>query len=345
MTIINLSKKARVALIILAVLSISSVVYLVIKTRNTSQTQTSLPLASPKIPNYLNQTLSIDLQINKSSFNFPAKLPVLEQQKLIPLSDSQSTSIANNLGFNFEPLKTQDTTDGTVEIWNGTDNFLVIRPKVRKIQFGPNYNPEDKIPNVINKQLTDQDMQSIANDFLVNKIGIQASSLKYSNTLYFHLEKGVERFTETKKANATVFQLNFTFSTSSYPILTLDPQGSVIFVQILKDGSILNSEVNLANNLVTGPTQYKLKDFTEFQKGINEAVLVGLNDGNVNLPGLTKNDIQNLSVTDVQLGYLLDDPNSEILQPVFILKGSANVVGYSNPVSADLYLPALSKNP
>ncbi|MDP3994386.1 MAG: hypothetical protein Q8P91_00960 [bacterium] len=335
--------KIKISIGALLLLSAFSVVAIIYKTKQTSPVDTPLAPLTPKIPDYIKQPLSIDmLEVDKNSFNFPLKLPLLKQEGLSPISETRIKSIADNLGFSSDPVFANDAVNGIVNIWNNKDNFLIITPKIRKIKFGPASNPQREIANALNKQLSEKDIVSSAENFLIDKIGLDKSSLVFANIVYLQMQTGLELFKETGKKDSTIFQVNFSYSGSPYPILTLEPQSTVVYVQILKDGSVLNSEINLVNNFSAGLTEHKLKSYEEVAGSLDRAILVSLNDGNINLPDLKKDDLSKISINEIQLAYLLDTPLSEYLQPVFVLKGTASISGSGIPVNADFFLPAFS---
>jgi hypothetical protein len=326
-----------------ALLSLGSLIFILSsanKSRPTGPSGGVLP--TPQIPNYLSQKLEVGFTVKETAFNFPASLPLLTKQNSAPLSRPQALAIARSLGMIADPIENQDVLNGTVMVWNNPNNFLIITPQINRIKYGPSHNPNTVIPNILNKQLSDNDLQTLATDFLKNKIGVAESSLKFAGFQYFIPQPGQELFKVTTKNQARIIQLNYSQVATDYPVLTLDPNSTLIYVQFLLDGTILNSEINLTGQFTPGVTQYNLLTFKDLSSKINASILVSLNDGSVNLPDVSKGGVSNLSVNDISLGYLFDTAQSATLQPIFILKGTAQVVGYSTPVSAVLYLPALT---
>ena len=107
----------------------------------------------------------------------------------------------------------------------------------------------------------------------------------------------------------------------------------------MKDGEILNSEIIFPPTYNITKTKHQIKNYNQFISSINKASLVSLNDSNVNLPDLDENEVEEITITEVRLAYLLDDINSQILQPIFVLEGTT-----ASGLNAILYLPALSSN-
>lgn len=341
--IILMLKKPKIIIFIsLVLLAIISVAYILVTTKNHSTTQTSVnTLPTPNIPNYFQTGLSSTLEIQQSNFNFPATLPVLEKQNTTTLNTSAAGAIASRLGFTTSPIEGSDAVNGTVLIWNNKNNFLTITPKINKIKFGPSENPATIIPGIINKQLSDQALQAIATDFLNNKIQVPANSLSFSNFVYLIPKAGQELFQVTDKATAKIIQLNYSLQNTNYPILTQDPNSTIAYVQVLLDGTVLNSEINYGLSYTPGLTEYNIFNYSRFTKNTNTAILVSLNDGSVNLPDIAKDQLSDIVLKTVELGYLYDSSDSTFLSPIFILRGTAKLSGYTNPLTAVFYLPAI----
>lgn len=336
-----LKKPKIIIFAVLVLLTTISVAYLLVSTKKGTTPTSITVLPSPNVPNYFSGGITPSIDIKESDFNFPTKLPLLEKQSSVSLDVAQAKAIALHLGFTTEPIEGQDAVNGNVLIWNNKDNFLTIYLKLNKIKFGPQVNPVNLIPNVINKQLSDLALQNIASDFLNNKIQVASNSLRFSNFIYLVPKSGQELFQITTKASAKIIQLNYSLNNAAYPIITQDPNASIAYVQILLDGTIINSEVYLNVNYGPGLTEYSLLNFKQFSQSINNAILVSINDGSVNLPDVSKSELSDIVISKVELGYLLDSPNSNFLSPVFVLRGTVSLTGYANPLPAVLYLPAV----
>jgi hypothetical protein len=334
--------KKRFILISLIVLGLV-VCFLFLKKKPKTTPSTPQMITPPEITNYFKEGLPIKVEVKSSEFNFPEKLPYLKQNTITPLTGEQSVLIATNLGFTKDPLKFTDVKNGEVNIWNSDNYSLMIYPKIRKIKLVPASDPREKIASAINKQFSDQEYLSLASDFFNQKISLDNSNISFSNYVYLKVESGLELYKETAKENAQITQLNFSQSSSKYPIMILNAQDSQIIIQFLRNGEVLNFEASLLTNLTSGEIEYRLKKYDEFTKTANESILVSLNDSNVNLPDLNSKSISEIIVSEVKLVYLLDKPNTDFFQPVFLLKGAATVQGFPDKVSALLYLPAFSK--
>ncbi len=337
-----LKKPKTIIFIALALLAVASIVYIFVAVRGKSSTTPTVSLPTPKIPNYFQNGLTLTSEIKQADFNFPDKLPLLEKQTTTPLNTARAKAMALRLGFTTDPIEGQDAVSGTIFIWNNDNNFLTISPKISKIKFGPQKNPASIVLNIVNKQLSDQALQTIALDFLNNKVQVPINLFDFSNIVYLVPKTGQELFQVTDKTSAKIIQLNYSLQNSKYPVITQDPNSTLAYVQILLDGTILNSEINLGVSFSPGLTEYSLLNYQQFSKNLNNAVLVSLNDGSVNLPDISKEALKDIVLKTVELGYLYDSPDSTFLSPIFIIRGTAQLSGYTSPLSAVFYLPAVA---
>lgn len=326
--------------------SVASVGFIVYKTNQSKQE--GLPATErfnepPKITNYFADGLPLKLNITKGDFDFPDKLPYLTQDTKTPFTQDEINKISSSLGFNFDPLRVTDIKDGNILIWNSDNQSLLVAPKIRKVKIVPPTSPRILIQNAIDKKLTEDQYKALGDEFLSQRMPLTPENLKFMDFVYLKIENGLELFRKTLKENSEFVQLNYYQNPLEYPLLSLNPQDSQVIIQFLKDGSILNFEATLPTGIVESPNEYPIKSFEEFTSSINKGILVSLNDGNINLPDIKKSEITNININKISLAYLIDEDKGEIIQPVFLLEGNANVSGYAADVSAQFYLPAFSQ--
>src|SRR4030043_1133678 len=275
------------------------------------------PIPTPYIPQQTPKDIlknsKIELAIKEPDFPLSKNIVLLNQNLNISLNENGAKQIANNLGFFNLPIIANDAKDGNTYIWNYSGKSLTIVPKTKIIR----YYSSSKDLNVTDKKLDDKSMMNLAEEFLINKIGLSKDNIKFSNFLYLNKVAGYEAYKKTTAENAMVIQLNYYPSPSDYPIYTLNDQNTVYSVQILKDGSIYYAEIVLLGTLIKGQQNNNLMSFKEFSDSLTNSIIMSLNDRNVNLPDLNSNSIISVSLNNVELVYLFDKPTASLLQPIF----------------------------
>lgn len=286
----------------------------------------------------------IENKINPKNFSFPKELPAIKVKNKV-LNKEEATFIAKQIGFSKEPMEFNDVENGKLLIWNGDNYDMTVYLKLGKIKISPSYNPLEKIKTAPNKQINEEEKIKIAKDFLKEKIGIPENKITHTNIHYLKFEEGKELFTETNKENAEIFQINFTQLFNNIPLITSSPNNYLSYVQVIKDGTIINSEINLIE-IVEPIETHKLKiiDFEDFNNKVGESVLISLNNGNINIPDVKKTDITKITIEKAEIAYLLDDIKQSEFYPVFVLTGKCKLKTITSEVKAILYLKAYSQD-
>lgn len=328
-----MKKRKIIITAILVILGVS--MYFLLFFKKESEKITHFP--SPNIPSLFEGSYPIKVLFSKNDFVFPSKMSYLNIEKT-PLQNSFIETIASNLGFSNDPLIMDDVFDGKMYIYQSKDFALTVSLKNQEFDYTLN-----EIPNFINKQPSDTALVNTAKDFLIQMGFVSSEDIQFASFVYFKETSGQGLY-PTNKEDATLYQVNFSSVIDSATILTLNPQNTPVYVRLLPDGSVFEAHVNRLGLISESPSQYKLKTYEEVISNINDVILISLDSGNIHLPDVSNTSINNISITNVQLVYLLDDPSSTTLQPVYLLKGVANILGFPEEVSASMYLPAISSN-
>lgn len=331
-------------IIFMAIVSIISVIYIVSSQDKTPNKIDKQFINPPELSNYFENELTINHSLNEKDFtNFPKTLPYLKQSPLTPFTKIEMENIASNFGFKISPIEIDDTMDGKFYVWNSDKYSLIIHSQIRKIEITPSFNPTGLIRSSFNKQISDEGYKNLAINLIFEKLNINRDFLKFSGLMYLKTEEGLENYRITTKEGAEITQVNLYTSDGSLPIYSVIPYDSQIYVQFTKDGELLNLKASLFSEYKMSDIEYNIKTFTEVVDTINESVLVSLNDSNINIPDLIPTDIKNINIEKLSLVYLQESFTTEILQPVFLLEGSALISEYNSEVTALFYLPAYSK--
>lgn len=335
--------KRKTIIIVIIIGTVFLFVFYLLSLRKQKQNP-ALPIASPKITNYIQEKFEITTTITKDTYKLPETLSFLKINSTQLLNGIEIRKIGQNLGFPYEPNTADDITDGKVYFFNNNLYSLTITPKNLKLTYNLNSSFIEAANNATNKQLSEKDYIQIGQDFLT-KLSLNKEEFVFSSISYFKFDKGLENPISTSKEQTVVFQVNFSPKSSQYELLTVSPEKALYFVQILKDGSVVSAEATLINSFIIGETKYKLKSFAEFLNSLNAAILVSLNDNNTNLPDISTGVIESAIIKEIKIVYLLDQIKNKEIQPVFLLSGSAKLKDTPSDTKALFYLPAFSNNP
>ena len=293
---------------------------------------------TPQIPVLLKGEYSVELSVDEGAFGaLPGSSPLLER-KAAQLGREEIVSIAKKLGFANDPLEASDVLSGSVFIFSGAKSSFVATPKTATMDYTLN-----ELPAALNKQLSDESIKKIARDFLVNSGFFGSEEIVFGELLFLRETPG-EGFYPTSRAAASFYQVNFYPKAAGRTVLKLSPQDPLIGVRVLPDGEVFSGHVVRIGTLSESSQEYQLKNYKEFSAEINKAIIVSLDEGNLYLPDLPEGAIKRVSIKDAELSFLLESVASPVLQPIYLLLGTAEVVGYSSPVSVSLYLPAISSS-
>ncbi len=313
--------------------------FLIISSRKQPTLVSQETVPQPNIPVFVKGQLNIENKITKDQFSFPSSLPLLEVNKGLPFTDNDAVNLATNLGFTNKPIVSKDVFEGTTYIWNNPNNqSLIIYPGVRRLEYTLKTSY-----SATNKQLSDSEIISIAKNFLTTKNIVDQNNIAFSFFSYYKSTNN-ESFNLTTKDQANLIQVNFSPLSLNTKLITINPAASPIFVWILPDGSIAKVSVTKFGEITKGLIDYKILSYDEYLKSLSKAVIISLNDGNISLQDTNRQNINKVTIEKIELAYLVDSPNSNFFQPIFLLSGKADLKNYSaSKVNITLYLQATSQ--
>lgn len=311
--------------------------YILLVGRGSQKPISTIP--NPVIPKQITGEINLTPKFTEADFKFPSSLPVLNVDKGSPFTEAEAIEIGKKFGLTTTPEKADDVFDGTTYFWANDTYSLFIYSKSRRIEYSIG-----EISKTADKQLSDQSIIDTATRFLNDKGLANSQDIEFSFFSFLKENASAESINITTKDNAGIYQVNFSPITAGSKILTLDPKSSFIYVWVLPNGEIAKASVTKFQSVSKSPNSYPIKNYSQVISSIKSAVVVSLNDGNIHLPNLTAQNIKNIDITSIDLAYLMDSPNTYVLQPVFTLKGTVEFVGDSQKYSAYLYLPAI-QNP
>jgi hypothetical protein len=285
-----MKKKIVIALIVLALLSLGYIIFKVKKNKQTPPLNEPF-ISQPKIPNETQAKFTVNLQISQKDFSFASRLPVI-QKRLSPIPIDTIKSIASKIGFDTDPTSINDVTYGTTYFFNNTIKSLsmVAYPNTGIIDYSAGS------PNsAINKQLSDNSIIALAKNFLENNGFPNTDKLSDSSLIFIKINNS-EELSLTSRDNADYYQVNFSPSISDIPVVTLNPLDSIIYVQILPDGTVSRIHYINPEGLSITREQYKIKNYEEFTSSVNNSILVSLANGSYPINDLQTDSLKNMSV-------------------------------------------------
>lgn len=329
-------KKVKLFIVALLVLLFIGSVYAFI-TRQRAPKISTTPLPEPEIPKTFEGKPSIVVSVEKKDFDFPKVLSVLKTAPST-ISGDESRKIANKLGLNFEPVVVPDVIEGTKHRYTGSNYVLLLALKTGKIDYVRNL----ILGEIANKQLSDKDIIKVAEDFLIKNELVSSEEVNTLSVSYYE-KRSSSGLYQTTREDAYFYQVNFSTSISEIPVLTLNPQNSPVYVRVLPDGTILKAHVEKLGQVTQNDQVRRLKKYDGVIGSKESAILISLDEGNVYLPDIPADSIKQITITEIELAYLIESSTTQVLQPIFLLKGLAGVSGFPNELKAVLYLPAISE--
>lgn len=317
--------------IILAIAFVVSVFYL---SRKKEPTATIVP-QKPSIPSAITGSLPIKTSLKESDFDFPAELPMISITQRI-LSKEDVETFLNKLGMGTTLDEFGDVNEGVKYYKNSDTHFFVATPKTSVVKYGMS---NSEFPIVVSKNIGNTGLVKIATDFIVQNGFYTEEQIKPLPVLYLKTSPTNEGFVETDSLSAQLFQIGFVFKSSGYEIVTDSSEGQQIFVQVLPNGTIYNSEIMLVDEIKEGITRYPLKNYGDLTNSLSQAKLISFSGDYISPSDFTIKDILSLEIESVRLVYFLEKTKPDMLQPIFILEGPAQV-SKSTANYATIYLPA-----
>ena len=280
--------------------------------------------------------LSFTFSEDTKNIKLPSRAHVITFHTVF-FDEDLKDNISKNLGFSGKPDTFRDSMHGVKYLWRDENYSLMITPSLSTVKYMRNtYQP----PQVIDKQLSDVSIISTGDDFLSKKLGISSESFKPVSIDYYEVKSPSEGFIKTTRENAVMYQINYTHNIIDYEILTTNPSEPLTYVQILRDGSIYNSQAIYYKEVLKSEKAYSLKDYQEIVNSTENFVFISVLDGYINIFELEAQDIDKIEIESIKLTYLLDNPNSKTLHPVYLLEGNTSIRGYPE-LKALFYLPAI----
>ena len=336
--------KAKTVIILLAALATITVfLFFWAKTRKTTEVS-SLPfLSSPIIESH---PLTIKPQISglKGKFtNFPKELPVyrVDSPKLL---HNQALTIATNLGFQETPQIFQDIKFGPIYNWSSAVNYLSVTPNQGSITYGLNLleNPEILKGNLASLE----EIKTAAQSFLENQIVPLPQGLKFTvkQTQYLK-QSGPVYLPVDSSSEADVAQVDFEFKIESAEIFSAMPNTPLLSLKIGPEMKIVRIDYQSPFGQLGSHEIYPLKTEKEVLENLEAMPRIS----GLQLPllkylptDIDYQKIQSVEYREVNLGYYRPLLPEEHLHPVFLISGTAQLMG-GEKGEVYFFLPAVAE--
>ncbi len=308
--------------------------YIIVKSQSTPTTPFTIKV--PNISSPVDVQNKVVLEIDETDFAFPKQAALLKVSPLPPVTTQESQEVAKNLNFTNNPIISKDVDLGELHIYNSNKDSLVI-------YLDPNiFNYSLNAPlDTVDKQLSDDEIIAISKNFLTDNFLIDPSSIDFVNFNYKKATQVSEGIYTTSKTDADFVQVNFSPIVNDLAIITLDPDSTPYYVWMLSDGTIHATNIKKLGNISETSEVFDLKNFNEVNNSLDSAKLISLDQGNVHLPDINSQYIKSITISEIELAYLFPDANSDLLQPIYILRGRASLINPLKEVDAVLYMPAI----
>lgn len=273
---------------------------------------------------------------NNSKLQTPTTLPQISI-KLKEIDKNESTEIAEGLGFSNEMKSLEDYREGIKYLWSNEKTHLLVTPNKSYFRYGMNQFPT----NTEDKKISDNDIKSIAFNFVTDKFNLDKNKIEISSISYYKLAQKSEGFSETTKDESQLFHIDLIYKDIGYPVLTTIPKFQVIYVEILPNGEIYTACAYIIDEINKSQEDYAVKSFDDIKDSLDEAHLISVENDYIYLIDIDQDDIKNIDVEKIEVGYYFDDINMDTtLQPIFLLEGEVEIKD-STADWAKLYMPAL----
>lgn len=305
------------------------------KNNNKNSDVSIIPL-KPTIKTNLEGTININNTFPKTEYTFPSKLPTITLIKK-NIDNTFANNIKIKLGISEDIQEFSDSFEGKKYFVNSKDKYLVITPKTAIFKYGLSVSD---FPNVNDKKLSDEDFANIAEKFVIDNALYKSDQIKFLNIQYLKksiLSEGLEK---SKREEAEVFAVSFTFISNNYEIANNYSVKAPIYIELLKNGEILNSEIILLEDVKIGITEYPIKSYQEFIDNLSYSKIISIEGDYYSVSDIKSlKEIKEVSINNVRVAYYDEGKNDIYLQPIFII--SANIKIEGTPSNrAILYLPA-----
>ncbi len=269
-------------------------------------------------------------------YTLQASLPEVERLPVYHWTTDRGnpSKWAGALGFAGEPQEVEDALEGTLYLWSQEGETLVISEDASSLSYRVDLksNPE----TLRGSFLPNFEQAAAIVERTLEEFGDVSGLLTYDPTKNKALKVGVEYVNETALEQAELVEIHLVAKVDDYSVyLGSGPEQDPVLAWVGRDGKLLRLEYHPLGALGEKISDYPLKNPTEILQDLDSGKGVVVSS---NLEG--GEEIVSITITKTDLGYLLPQPEATIIQPIFVLTGSARTAsGKSGAIT--VYLPAV----
>ncbi len=245
----------------------------------------------------------------------------------LPIPSFAQENITNrtvSYQFNFSPTQ------------NFPTSLLVYKISSLKTETFPEIKPDFAGSPVIT---LDQTAVQTAKAFLGEK-GVGEEFAGLSQLQYLKIDK-TETFSASSSAEADIFVVNFWPQIKTTTVVTDKPSSPPTSIWVGKNGKIEKAFATTFSIEEAGSFSLRTLEIAAQDISQQKATLVWLDNGGT-LGYAPPRTVLNVVLEKVSLAYFLPSSSQELLEPIFVFEGKAQIQGEGS-VAAAVYLPALAE--
>ncbi|KKQ74934.1 MAG: hypothetical protein US96_C0021G0001 [Candidatus Woesebacteria bacterium GW2011_GWB1_38_5b] len=309
---------------------------LTLKAPSTPKISFGTPPPEPNLGSNVKPTTPVSILFTKNDFPEIEQLPLLVLNPSAELDEASVKQIATTFGFTQNPITSNDISRGKTFIWASEKEALTVYFGSKIFEYSL-FEAGAKIQ----KQFTNEEVVNIAKNFLLTHKIITQEDLGESTINFLGVQFDKNTVNLTNRQSANLFQVNFSKKFNGLTLIFLDPLSAPAAVEVLKNGNVTRAKISLLQNIVMTKELYKLKNFDQVKASINQATIISVDDGYISPTEIKAGLLTKITISEINLGYLVDSPNPVTLQPVYVFKGKTTLSETGQTVSVVLYMPAL----
>lgn len=291
-------------------------------------------LKSLVMPKISGASIPKGFKLEIDEFSFPDQLETYQGQES-EISPRQAQTIAEKLGFSGSPEESQDIFLGPFQTWSSEIAFLSVALKSHKIEYGldlyqveiaqegPLPTPGEAREN-LEKLLADLNLKP-------------QFEAKWQKEKY--LTKGFYLQPASSPETADFIQIGLNSGLGQYQLVGSGPEEALISLILGKNQTIISFRSQIYFTGFTRQKTYDLKTKAEIKNSlVGEGKIVSFS--NQENP-LKEPQVDQLEFNEIYLAYYQEPEKTNLIQPIFILKGGA-ILADEVKTEVTAYLPALA---